>query len=54
MTATALLGTAPLEALGDNWPLLLTLVLPYLLMALFSNLAEGNPAQRQWSREGSP
>ncbi|MGH8872789.1 MAG: CPBP family intramembrane glutamic endopeptidase [Acidimicrobiia bacterium] len=40
LTATALLGTAPLEALGEKWPLLLTLVLPYLLLALFSNLAE--------------
>ena len=40
LTATALLDTSPLEALGDNWPLLLTMVLPYLLFALFSNLAE--------------
>lgn len=40
LTATALVGPAPLEALGENWPLLLTFVLPYLLFALFSNLAE--------------
>lgn len=40
LAATALVGTAPLEALGDKWPLLFTVVLPYLLFALFSNLAE--------------
>jgi membrane protease YdiL (CAAX protease family) len=41
LAATALLGTAPLEALGDKWPLLLTTVIPYLLLlVLFSNLAE--------------
>ena len=40
LTATALVGTAPLEALGDRWSLLFTLVVPYLLFALFSNLAE--------------
>lgn len=40
LTATALVGTAPLEALGDKWPLLLTVVMPYLLLALLSNLAE--------------
>jgi membrane protease YdiL (CAAX protease family) len=40
LAATALVGTAPLEALGDKSSLLFTLVLPYLLFALFSNLAE--------------
>lgn len=41
LIATALVGTAPLEALGDKWPLLFTVVLPYLLLlVLFSNLAE--------------
>jgi uncharacterized protein len=41
MGATALFGSAPLNALADNWQLLLTVVLPVLLLqlALF-NLAE--------------
>jgi CAAX protease family protein len=41
LAATALVGTAPLEAVGENWPRFFTFVLPYLLLlVLFSNLAE--------------
>jgi membrane protease YdiL (CAAX protease family) len=34
--ATAFLGAAPLEALVDKWPLLLTVFVPQLLIALFT------------------
>ena len=41
LSASIFFGTAPLNALADNWQLLFTVVLPHLLLIIvFSNVAE--------------
>jgi uncharacterized protein len=41
LTASAFLGTAPMNALAERWELLFTVVLPHLLLIIvFSNVAE--------------
>jgi membrane protease YdiL (CAAX protease family) len=40
LVASALLGATPLGALLEGWPVLVTVVLPHLMLAIPSNLAE--------------